>query len=461
MYIGDLGTTAREVEQELEKNFSLASRWGCILLLDEADVFLAARERKDFARNGLVAGKLRPERPVLYFSCLFACYATLRRPKTKLFSSQIVFLRVLEYYTGILFLTTNRVGDFDEGFASRIHMSLYYPELDLDKSKKVFKLNLDLIQERFLLQNRKITFDVSSIEEFAETHYKEHKYSRWNGRQIRNACQTALALAEFDAYEGRMEDKPNRKDVSVELQLRYFRTVQTAYLDFGQYLGDIYGTQGDRRAQDNFLRARKDTPYDTTGSLFRKRAEESRSGVSSTTGFRHTHASMDSHASQGDSFQPLVSQGYQSHPNFSMRSYPGQDQQQLHGQYMSQMGGMSGMGMGMGTEIAQQPGRTQGQMDHNLFQSQHSQHNQQNVPMGGGGPSGQSWMGGNPPGAGGSYHHNIMAPQAQSPYGFNNMQQQGTMSMATGIPVGPNQASQAGPGNEGLNSSAQSGRGPP
>ncbi|KAH6867876.1 hypothetical protein B0T10DRAFT_569217 [Thelonectria olida] len=80
---GDLGTTANEVQTELEKNFSLASRWGCILLLNEAGVFLASRERKDFKRNGLVA----------------------------------VFLHVPEYYSGILFLTTNRVGDFDEASA--------------------------------------------------------------------------------------------------------------------------------------------------------------------------------------------------------------------------------------------------------------------------------------------------------------------------------------------------------
>ena len=38
-----------------------------------------------------------------------------------------VFLRVLEYYAGILFLTTNRIGDFDEAFTSRIHMRLFYP----------------------------------------------------------------------------------------------------------------------------------------------------------------------------------------------------------------------------------------------------------------------------------------------------------------------------------------------
>jgi hypothetical protein len=46
-----------EVQTELEKNFSLASRWRCVLLLDEADVFLAQRERKDLTRNALVASE--------------------------------------------------------------------------------------------------------------------------------------------------------------------------------------------------------------------------------------------------------------------------------------------------------------------------------------------------------------------------------------------------------------------
>ena len=52
---GDLGTTAREVEKALETNFTLANGWDCILLLDEADVFLAERTKLDFQRNGLVA----------------------------------------------------------------------------------------------------------------------------------------------------------------------------------------------------------------------------------------------------------------------------------------------------------------------------------------------------------------------------------------------------------------------
>lgn len=88
---GDLGSTALEIEKELSKHFDRASRWDCVMLLDEADVFLARRSREDHTRNAIVS----------------------------------VFLRMLEYYKGILFLTTNRIGTFDEAFKSRIHISLF------------------------------------------------------------------------------------------------------------------------------------------------------------------------------------------------------------------------------------------------------------------------------------------------------------------------------------------------
>jgi hypothetical protein len=41
-----------------------------------------------------------------------------------------VLLRAFDYFQGILFLTTNRVGYFDEAFMSRIHLSLGYDKLD-------------------------------------------------------------------------------------------------------------------------------------------------------------------------------------------------------------------------------------------------------------------------------------------------------------------------------------------
>jgi hypothetical protein len=40
---GDIGGTADEVEKNLEQHFNLAHKWGCVLLLDEADVFLEKR----------------------------------------------------------------------------------------------------------------------------------------------------------------------------------------------------------------------------------------------------------------------------------------------------------------------------------------------------------------------------------------------------------------------------------
>ncbi|KAK4448913.1 hypothetical protein QBC34DRAFT_300198 [Podospora aff. communis PSN243] len=217
---GDLGTTAREVEDALETNFSLASRWGCILLLDEADVFLAQRSKEDFQRNGLVA----------------------------------VFLRVLEYYSGILFLTTNRVGDFDEAFASRIHISLFYPELDKDKTLEVFKLNLQVIRNRFSGKPRKFTPDEMGIGAFAEKYWKENPFDHWNGRQIRNACQTALALAEYEAQGKDYKDvlKPNAE---IKLEVSHFETVSRAYLEFSSYIRDIYGTHAARRAKEAGLRA--------------------------------------------------------------------------------------------------------------------------------------------------------------------------------------------------------------
>lgn len=60
------------------------------MLLDEADVFLERRVNNDIKRNAMVG----------------------------------VFLRLLEYHQGILFLTTNRVSTFDDAFNSRISVKM-------------------------------------------------------------------------------------------------------------------------------------------------------------------------------------------------------------------------------------------------------------------------------------------------------------------------------------------------
>ncbi|UKZ45950.1 hypothetical protein TrVGV298_000145 [Trichoderma virens] len=232
---GDLGTTAAEVEKALETNFALANRWDCVLLLDEADVFLAERTKEDFVRNGLVA----------------------------------VFLRVMEYYAGILFLTTNRVGDFDEAFTSRIHISLYYPELDAGKTLEVFDNNLAMIEGRFAKKNRVINIENTKIRGFAATHFLQHKEARWNGRQIRNACQTALALAEYEA-QGNSHEAILKPDAVINLSERHFEIVRNAYLEFADYMNKLYGIGTAQRAKEGRLRAvwvdENNNIVDTSGS---------------------------------------------------------------------------------------------------------------------------------------------------------------------------------------------------
>ena len=53
---GDVSTNVKQAEETLQEYCALAHRWRCVLLLDEADVFLAKREKGDIARNGLVSG---------------------------------------------------------------------------------------------------------------------------------------------------------------------------------------------------------------------------------------------------------------------------------------------------------------------------------------------------------------------------------------------------------------------
>ena len=54
---GDIGYEPQDVETNLENNFRLAHHWGCVLLLDEADVFLGRRDKHDLKRNSMVSGE--------------------------------------------------------------------------------------------------------------------------------------------------------------------------------------------------------------------------------------------------------------------------------------------------------------------------------------------------------------------------------------------------------------------
>ncbi|KAJ4354145.1 uncharacterized protein N0V89_005878 [Didymosphaeria variabile] len=215
---GDLGVTASEVERVLNSTFAKAETWDCVLLLDEADVFLAQRTRTDLKRNAIVS----------------------------------VFLRVLEYYKGILILTTNRVGAFDEAFKSRIHLHLYYPALNRDQTLAIWKMNLDRVINR---KQGRVTADEQEIMRFAGAHFEQHKKdnTRWNGRQIRNAFQTALAMAEYESLEaaglaGDWEESVVLEDVKSHLKVAHFETVADASSQFDMYIEETIGSTDSKRA---------------------------------------------------------------------------------------------------------------------------------------------------------------------------------------------------------------------
>jgi hypothetical protein len=91
VHSGQLGTSYEEVEKSLTQILKRAEAWKCILLLDEADVYISKRG-DDLARNAVVAA----------------------------------FLRTLEYFNGLLFLTTNRVDDIDDAILSRMIATIGY-----------------------------------------------------------------------------------------------------------------------------------------------------------------------------------------------------------------------------------------------------------------------------------------------------------------------------------------------
>lgn len=167
----------------------------------------------------------------------------------------------MEYYSGVLFLTTNRVGVFDEAFSSRIHISLYYPSLDRQQTLEIFKRNWERILARPEDDSRQIDIDLSEITQFAMDYFDNNRQGRWNGRQIRNAFQSALAMAEFEALDTDGV-KDDQNDVSsgreavktVKLGKKHFEEVAKAYKGFVEYLNKVHGAGSSRRARENMWR---------------------------------------------------------------------------------------------------------------------------------------------------------------------------------------------------------------
>jgi len=146
--MGELGTTPEALEERLTDVLDLAAPWGALVLIDEAEMLLEKRSKGEVLRNALVC----------------------------------VMLRLIEYYRGILILTTNRVSELDPAFQSRVQCALRYEPLDTTSRAQIWT---DLLTRLPLEQAGDI--DVSALAMHV-----------LNGRQIKNTLQLASALAQHE-----------------------------------------------------------------------------------------------------------------------------------------------------------------------------------------------------------------------------------------------------------------------
>lgn len=142
----------------------------------------------------------------------------------------------MEYFSGLLFLTTNRVGQIDDAFMSRVHVAIGYEGLTHEARQKIWigffkKLKKDRGDKVFIGKNAQEYIlndeDVRKIE--------------LNGREIRNALQTALTLAEYD-------NVGENKDLVI-IEEGHFRKVLGMADKFHKYVRSIRRENEAKRAQ--------------------------------------------------------------------------------------------------------------------------------------------------------------------------------------------------------------------
>jgi SpoVK/Ycf46/Vps4 family AAA+-type ATPase len=135
------------------------------VLLDEADVFLAKRHASEIHRNELVS----------------------------------IFLRELEYFRGVLFLTTNLPRSIDEAFRSRVSMRLVFGELKRSAREAIWRKFLERLPAQ---DTRALRSDGGGGDDRPIDEEDLRQLSLWqlNGREIQNAVKMARTWCDYKRY---------------------------------------------------------------------------------------------------------------------------------------------------------------------------------------------------------------------------------------------------------------------
>lgn len=181
--MGELNQYNRQYyfERALQRLLKLATMWQAVVLLDEADVFLEGRSDSPgeaSEHNALVA----------------------------------VLLKYLEYFGGIILLTSNLVRVFDTAMKSRIHLALEYHPPDSKMMRRIWADAVSAIPE----SERELDVD-RDLDEFL--------VDRLNGREIANCVNTSRTLAR---YEGTRLRRDHIEKVLTAKQMfeKSFREIQ-------------------------------------------------------------------------------------------------------------------------------------------------------------------------------------------------------------------------------------------
>lgn len=149
--VGELGTDPEQLERSLNDVMRIAESWDAIILLDEVDVFAINRIGASIERNAMTA----------------------------------IFLRMLERYNGIMFMTTNLKDNLDPAFISRATATIKYAELTAMDRESIW---LNILKKAESLNE--ITIDPTVYDSI-----KEHAMINLNGRTIKNTIRLAYCLA--------------------------------------------------------------------------------------------------------------------------------------------------------------------------------------------------------------------------------------------------------------------------
>jgi ATP-dependent 26S proteasome regulatory subunit len=119
---------------------------------------------------------------------------------------------MLEYYEGILIMTTNRIKYMDLAFQSRIHLAVKFPELTTATRMQIWENFLQKLDGR----------DSAAREKLLE---RKRELAEWqvNGRQIRNVLTVAHSLC------------LSRRDSSRELTYEAIERVLEQTIGFQEY----------------------------------------------------------------------------------------------------------------------------------------------------------------------------------------------------------------------------------